>query len=206
MQSPIKFKYHPGGTIYQDGQYICSFADYIAANPTCGLVQGNFFEQLEDGTISYINDEGHHRAPLESENPEISDFLSNPYPSVAEILDQLRPSPPLKPARTSLLKYSPDGYIYKSGMKADTFVQYAKTNPYFSQLTKDLFFEFFSDGSLELIDARGNSYPINKTVPNNINIINFINNMYPHQAQPQILTPVEMVDTTNKLTLRKLNN
>lgn len=85
MRKSIVFKYHPDDTIYQEGKYLCTFEQYIAINPTSNLVQGHFFELLDDGSLTVIDDEGHHGELDPAIHWHIPQFLNNPYPTAAEI-------------------------------------------------------------------------------------------------------------------------
>lgn len=52
------FKYHPDNTIYRNGSYISTYAEFMADNPNFPLKEGDFFEYGEEKFVC-INEHGH---------------------------------------------------------------------------------------------------------------------------------------------------
>lgn len=52
------FKYHPDNTIYRNGAYVSSYADFMAARHDFPLVESEFFEYGEEKFVR-INEQGH---------------------------------------------------------------------------------------------------------------------------------------------------
>lgn len=49
-----KFKYHPDGLILRNGLPDKSYKDFMTANPTFPIIQGEFFEYGDDGSFDII--------------------------------------------------------------------------------------------------------------------------------------------------------
>ena len=52
------FKYHPDNTIYRDGKYLSTFAEFVKYNPNFPITEGDFFEYSDDKFVT-INSQGH---------------------------------------------------------------------------------------------------------------------------------------------------
>lgn len=73
-----KFKYHPDNNIYINGTKDSSFSDFITANPDFPIVESNFFELIDDDTLSFIDSSGHH-----------TDANASSYPNLIEAINTL---------------------------------------------------------------------------------------------------------------------
>ncbi len=56
-----KFKYHPDNQILRCGLPSCGYEQFMAANPGFPIIDGDFFELKQDGSLEIITSENHHK-------------------------------------------------------------------------------------------------------------------------------------------------
>ena len=70
------FKYHPDNVIYKDGLYYGTYNEFKSEYPSFPLELGNFFE-YKNGTLEFINSEGHHVSAKNEDNETLINAINN---------------------------------------------------------------------------------------------------------------------------------